>query len=194
VAAVGLLKAVDRYDPSLGTDFPAYATPTIMGELKRHFRDRGWSVRVPRRLQELRLEINKAQEELSHRLGRAPTTADLAAHLDIDEDDIVEAMVAAGAYRSTSLNAPAGSDEEGPTIADRLGAEDGHYEMVDNCQALRPLLAALPERERRIIAMRFFDSMTQADIAEQTGISQMHVSRLLTRTLSHLREGLLSTA
>jgi RNA polymerase sigma-B factor len=194
VAAIGLLKAVDRYNPALGTDFPAYATPTIMGELKRHFRDRGWSVRVPRRLQELRLEINKAHEELTHQLGRTPTTTDLATHLDLDHDTITQTQIAAAAYRTTSLNTPISNDEEGPTLADRIATEDNHYDTIDNRQALRPLLACLPERERRIITMRFFDNMTQAHIAEQIGISQMHVSRLLTRTLNHLRQELLSTA
>lgn len=190
VAAVGLLKAIDRYDPTLGTDFPSFASPTIAGELKRHFRDRGWAVRVPRRLQERRLEINRARDDLCHRLGRAPTTADLAAHLGIEERAVREAIVAANAYRSMSLFTPVGTDEAGPALADRLGGEDAEYEAVETHQALRPLLAALPERERRIINLRFFGNMTQTDIAQRLGISQMHVSRLLARTLFRLREGL----
>jgi RNA polymerase sigma-B factor len=193
VAALALLKAVDRYDSTLGTDFPSFATPTIVGDLKRHFRDRGWSVRVPRRLQELRLEINRARDQLTHQLGRVPTVADIAAHLDVDEEAVTEALVAAGAYRSTSLFTPVGSEDDGPTLVDRLGVEDRDYEAVDIHETLQPLIAGLPERERQLIAMRFFGNMTQAQIAERLGISQMHVSRLLTRTLSRLREGMLTT-
>jgi RNA polymerase sigma-B factor len=193
VAALGLLKAVDRHDPSLGTDFSSFATPTIVGDLKRHFRDRGWSVRVPRRLQELRLEINRARDQLTHELGRTPTLADLVAHLDADEDAVMEALVAADAYRSTSLFAPVGTDDDGPTLADRLGAEDHDYEAVNIHETLRPLLAALPERERHLITLRYFGNMTQAHIGECLGISQMHVSRLLTRTLSRLRDAMTAT-
>jgi RNA polymerase sigma-B factor len=192
VAALGLVKAVDRYDPGLGTDFPSFATPTILGDLRRYFRDRGWSVRVPRRLQELRLDINRARDHLTHELGRIPTAADLATHLDVDEDAVIEALAAADAYRSTSLFATVGPEEDGSTLADRLGAEDHGYEAVDIHHTLRPLLAGLPERERRLIAMRFFGNMTQAHIAERLGISQMHVSRLLTRTLNRLRGEILT--
>jgi RNA polymerase sigma-B factor len=193
VAALGLLKAVDRYDPSLGTDFPSFATPTILGDLKRHFRDRGWSVRVPRRLQELRLDINRARDHLAHELGRVPGVADLAAYLDVDEDAVIEALVAADAYRSTSLFTPVGTEDDGPTLADRLGSEDHGFEAVDIHETLQPLLAGLGERERQLITMRFFGNMTQATIAEHLGISQMHVSRLLTRTLARLREDMMST-
>jgi RNA polymerase sigma-B factor len=190
VAALGLIKAVDRYDPELGTDFAAYATPTIVGELKRHFRDRGWAVRVPRRLQELRLDINRARNDLTHELNRSPTVADLARRLDVDEEQIIEAMTAAGGYRATSLFTPVGGEDEGRTLIDSLGAEDTALEAVDGHESLKPLLAALPERERNIIAMRFFGNLTQAQIAERIGISQMHVSRLLTRTLVQLRRGM----
>jgi RNA polymerase sigma-B factor len=193
VAALALLKAVDRYDPGLGTDFSSFATPTILGDRRRHFRDRGWSVRVPRRLQELRLDINRARDQLTHLLGRIPTAADLAAHLDVDETAVIEALVAADAYRSTSLFAPVGGDDDGPTLADRQGVEDHGYEVVDVRQTLQPLLASLSERERQLIAMRFFGNMTQARIAERLGISQMHVSRLLTKTLTRLREEMLTT-
>jgi RNA polymerase sigma-B factor len=193
VAALALVKAVDRYDPNLGTDFPSFATPTILGDLKRHFRDRGWSVRVPRRLQELRLDINQARDQLTHELGRIPTVADLATHLDLDENAVIEALVAADAYRSTSLFTPVGAEDDGPALADRLGAEDHGYDAVDTHETLQPLLAGLPERERQLITMRFFGNMTQAHIAERLGISQMHVSRLLTRTLTRLREEMLAT-
>jgi RNA polymerase sigma-B factor len=189
VAALGLLKAVDRYDPGMGTDFAAYATPTIVGELKRHFRDRGWAVRVPRRLQELRLDINRVRNDLTQELNRSPTVADLARRLEVDEEQIIEAMTAAGGYRATSLFTPVGGDE-GSTLIDLLGSEDSSIAAVDAHESLKPLLAALPEREKDILAMRFFGNLTQAQIAERIGISQMHVSRLLTRTLARLRVGL----
>jgi RNA polymerase sigma-B factor len=192
VAAMGLLKAVDRHDPSLGTDFAAYATPTIVGELKRHFRDRGWAVRVPRRLQELRLDINRIRNELTHELNRSPTVADLARRLDVDEEQIIEAMTAAGGYRAVSLFAPVGGEDEGLTLLDSLGAYDDRMASVDALETLKPLLKALPAREREILAMRFFENLTQAQIAERIGISQMHVSRLLTRTLERLRQGMLA--
>jgi RNA polymerase sigma-B factor len=189
VAAIGLIKAIDRYDPALGTDFAAFATPTIVGELKRHFRDRGWSVRVPRRLQELRLDINRVRGELTQALNRAPTVSDLAARLDVDEEQIIEAMAAASSYRAVSLSTPIG-DEEGLTLLDSLGSEDAALAAVDAHETLQPLLAALPNREREILVMRYFGNMTQSQIAEKVGISQMHVSRLLARTLVRLREGM----
>jgi RNA polymerase sigma-B factor len=192
VAAIGLLKAVDRYDPQLGTDFAAYATPTIVGELKRHFRDRGWAVRVPRRLQELCLDINRARNELNHELNRAPTVADLARHLDVDQEQIIEAVAASSGYRAVSLSTPIGGEDDGMTLLDSLGSVDARIEGVDARETLRPLLAALPKREREIITMRFYGNLTQSQIAEQVGISQMHVSRLLTRTLVRLREGMLA--
>jgi RNA polymerase sigma-B factor len=191
VAAVGLLKAVDRFDPSHTTDFASYATPTIVGELKRHFRDRGWSVRVPRRLQELRLEINQARESLTQRLGRSPTVRDVADHLEIDEEPVVEAMVAASGYRASSLYAPTHPGEDAMTPADWLGQEDDGLDAVEFREALHPLLAKLPHREQKILSLRFYGNMTQAEIARDLGISQMHVSRLLSRTLDRLREDLL---
>jgi RNA polymerase sigma-B factor len=191
VAAVGLLKAVDRFDPAHTTDFASYATPTIVGELKRHFRDRGWSLRVPRRLQELRLDINQARETLTQRLGRSPTVADVAHHLDIDEDQVIEAMVAASGYRAASLFAPVRPGEDAMTPLDWLGAEDDGLDAVEYREALAPMLARLPQREQKILSLRFYGNLTQAEIAGQLGISQMHVSRLLTRTLDRLREDLL---
>jgi RNA polymerase sigma-B factor len=191
VAALGLLKAVDRFDPSHTTDFASYATPTIVGELKRHFRDRGWSVRAPRRLQELRLDINQAREALVHQLGGSPTAADVAHHLDVDEDLVNEAMVAASGYRAASLDAPMRPDEDATTWLEQLGADDTGLDAVEYREALGPLLASLPQREQRILNLRFYGNLTQTEIAEQLGISQMHVSRLLTRTLGRLRENLL---
>jgi RNA polymerase sigma-B factor len=189
VAALGLVKAVDRYDPQLAVDFAAYATPTVVGELKRHFRDRGWAVRVPRRLQELRIDINRARNDLTHELNRSPTVTDLARRLDIDEEQVIEAMTAAGAYRTTSLFTPVGG-EDGSTLMDLLGDEDASIAAVEAHESLKPLLAALPDREKDILAMRFFGNLTQAQIAEKLGISQMHVSRLLARTLAQLRRGM----
>jgi RNA polymerase sigma-B factor len=189
VAALGLVKAVDRYDPQLAVDFAAYATPTVVGELKRHFRDRGWAVRVPRRLQELRIDINRARDDLTHELNRSPTVSDIARRLDVDEEQVIEAMTAAGAYRTTSLFTPVGG-EDGSTLLDLLGDDDASIAAVEAHESLKPLLAMLPPREKEILAMRFFGNLTQAQIAERLGISQMHVSRLLARTLAQLRQGL----
>jgi RNA polymerase sigma-B factor len=190
VAALGLVKAVDGYDPSTGTDFGAYALPTVIGELKRHFRDHGWTVRVPRRLQELILDINHAQSRLTQRLGRSPSVADLADYLDADREQIAAAAAAAQAYRPASLFAPAG-DGEGLTPLDRLGEPDTALESVDLRESINPLLQQLPRRDKQIIAMRFYGNMTQSQIAAHLGISQMHVSRLLQRIVFRLRTNLL---
>jgi RNA polymerase sigma-70 factor (sigma-B/F/G subfamily) len=193
VAALGLVKAVDGYDPSLGTEFGAYATPTVLGELKRHFRDKGWGVHVPRWLQELRQDVSRTRDELVQQLGRTPTVADLATRMDVDEDRVLEAMVASARYRPTSLYAPISPDDE-RSPADYLGEEDAALEAVDFRESLRPMLSRLPRREMKIVAMRFYGNMTQAKIAAELGISQMHVSRLLTRTLKRLRDGLAAAA
>jgi len=194
VGTIGLIKAVDRFDPQRGVEFSTYATPTIVGEIKRHFRDKGWAIRVPRRLQELRISLGQATAELSQRSGRAPTVAELAAYLGISQDEVIEGLEGAQAYSTTSLDAQvAGSDGDGggsPTLGDRLGSEDLDLEAVEYRESLRPLLAALPSRERRILALRFFHGMTQSQIAEEVGISQMHVSRLLAKSLAALRDGL----
>ncbi|AEW99188.1 RNA polymerase sigma factor SigF [Streptantibioticus cattleyicolor] len=193
VGTIGLIKAVDRFDPDYGVEFVTFALPTIIGEMKRFFRDTSWSVRVPRRLQELRIDLAKATDALAAELDRAPTTAELAARLDIGEEEVVEAQVAANAYTASSIDAQAGDDEDdGTAWADRLGAEDPALEGVENLTALAPLVAELPERERAILAMRFSADMTQKQIGERLGISQMHISRLLSRTLGKLREGLLA--
>ncbi|MGH3728532.1 MAG: RNA polymerase sigma factor SigF [Micromonosporaceae bacterium] len=193
VAAVGLLKAIDGFDPTRGVDFSGYAVPTIVGELKRHFRDKGWTIRVPRRLQELKLDIARAVSTLTQNLQRSPSVTDIAGYLGCSEEDVLEGMDAAHAYSAISLAAPASSDTSSlTTVADQLGFDDSALERVDDRATLRPLLAQLPEREQRIIAMRFFDNMTQSEIAENVGISQMHVSRLLTKSLRLLREGMLA--
>lgn len=189
VGTIGLIKAVDRFDPLRGVEFSTYATPTILGEIRRHFRDRGWAIRVPRRLQEMRIALGRATGELTQTLGRAPTVAELAQHLGLTEDDILEGIESAQAYSTSSLDAGDG-DDDGMSIADTMGFEDDGLEAVENRAALAPLLAMLPERDRHILMLRFFHSMTQSQIAEEIGISQMHVSRLLTRSLAVLREAL----
>jgi RNA polymerase sigma-B factor len=192
VGTIGLIKAVDRFDPQRGVEFSTYATPTIVGEIKRHFRDKGWAIRVPRRLQELRISIGQATAELSQRSGRSPTVAELAAHLGISEDEVIEGLEGALAYSTTSLDTPVGglSDGDAPLLGDTLHAESDDFEAIEYRESLKPLLAALPAREKRILVLRFFHGMTQSEIAEEIGISQMHVSRLLSRTLAQLRAGL----
>lgn len=185
VATIGLLKALDRFDPSRGVPFGAYAVPTMVGEIKRHFRDRGWALRVPRRVQEAGRQLGDAREALTQELGRAPTVAELAQRTGRDTDDVVEVLESANAYATLPL------DTGSPTSpVASIGADDGALENVENREALRPLLASLPVRERRILALRFVRGMSQAQIATEVGISQMHVSRLLNRTLAQLREGL----
>ncbi len=191
VATIGLIKSVDGYDTSRGVEFTSYAVPTIAGELKRHFRDKGWSVRVPRRLQELKLAITNATGPLTQKLGRSPTVADLAQHLGVTEDDVIEGLDSGNAYTAMSLSTPVGTgDEGGMAVQDRLGDLDPGMAGVEDRESLRPLIAKLPEREQKIVVLRFFGNLTQSQIAERVGISQMHVSRLLTRSLNQLRAGL----
>jgi RNA polymerase sigma-B factor len=189
IAVVGLIKAVDGFDPRRGVAFGSYAWPTIVGEIKRHFRDRGWAMRVPRRLQELRLRISGVAGPLTQRLGRAPTVADLAADLGESEEAIAAGLACSPAYRLLSLQVPL-RGVDGGEFADVLGAADPRLEGVEQRETLRPLIARLPIRERRILVMRYFGNMTQAQIAAETGISQMHVSRLLGHSLRVLREAL----
>ena len=186
-AMIGLIKAIDRYDAERGIDFAAYAIPTIIGEIKRHFRDRTWSIRVPRRLQELRLAINEANNTLNHALGRAPTVTDIAEHLGVTEEDVLEGLEGARAYQATSLSTPAGSGEGTMDLGDTLGEDDHGFALAELRMDLGPALAALDERERTILTLRFYGNQTQTQIAEQVGISQMHVSRLITRALGKLR-------
>ncbi|MEV6305581.1 SigB/SigF/SigG family RNA polymerase sigma factor [Actinoplanes sp. NPDC051861] len=186
VAVMGLIKAVDRFDAGHGSEFASFAIPTIVGELKRHFRDRTWSIRVPRRLQELRLAITAANSSLTHTLGRSATVADIAAHLGISEEEVLEGLEGARAYNSTSLSTPANADGSS-TLADTLGEEDSAFELAELRIALGPAIAALDEREQKIISLRFYGNLTQTEIAEQIGISQMHVSRLLAKALAKLR-------
>jgi RNA polymerase sigma-B factor len=191
VGTLGLIAAIDRFDPTRGVEFLSFAVPTITGEIKRHFRDQGWSVRVPRRLQELHLSLNAAVGELAQKNGRAPTPSELAEHLGIPRAEVLEGLAVANAYRSSSLDERLSGEDDSPTLAATLGEEDAALEGVEYRESLQPLLATIPARERRILILRFFGNMTQSQIAADIGISQMHVSRLLSQTLAKLREGLL---
>ena len=191
VARLGLVNAVNRFDVECGSDFVSFAVPTIMGEVRRHFRDNSWSVKVPRRLKELHLRLGTATADLSQRLGRAPTASELADELDMDRTEVIEGLVAGSSYNTLSIDSGGGSsDEDARAIADTLGDVDAGLERIENREALRPLLDALPSRERTVLVLRFFESMTQTQIAEQVGISQMHVSRLLAKSLARLRDQL----
>jgi len=192
VGTIGLIKSVDRFDVDRGVEFSTYATPTIIGEIKRHFRDKGWAVRVPRRLQELRMQIGTASAELTQSLGRSPTPRELAERIGCTVEDIVEGMESSNAYSTLSLDATgsASDGEEGGSMLDLLGVDDESLAQVELRESLKPLLAALEPREKKILLLRFFKNMTQSQIAEEIGVSQMHVSRLLTRTLDQLRTGL----
>ncbi|WP_127504726.1 RNA polymerase sigma factor SigF [Actinoplanes solisilvae] len=188
-ATVGLLKAIDRFDPSFGVDFAGYAIPTIVGEIKRHFRDRTWSIRVPRRLQEMRMAITAVSSTLTHSLGRSPTVADIAAHLNVTEEDVLEGLEGGRAYSATSLSAPTGADGK-LELGETLGEDDHEYELAEARIALGPAMKCLDAREQRIVTLRFYGNLTQTEIAEQVGVSQMHVSRLLSRALVKLRQQL----
>ncbi|MFE1594131.1 RNA polymerase sigma factor SigF [Nocardia sp. NPDC058705] len=189
-ARVGLVLAVDRYDVTRGSSFLSFAIPTIMGEVRRHFRDRTWAVRVPRRLKEIQLRIGPATEELSQRLGRLPNARELAAELDVDLVEITRTLVAGNGYQSNSIDGVThdGRDDSTQPITDTLGADEPCYQLTEDAMAVRPLIAALPAEERRVLIMRFYESRTQGQIAEELGVSQMQVSRILSRTLALLRE------
>ncbi|MFI7003332.1 RNA polymerase sigma factor SigF [Nocardia sp. NPDC050175] len=187
-ARVGMVAAVDRYDPNYGASFVAFAVPTIMGEVRRHFRDYTWAVRVPRRLKDIQLSIGPAIDVLFQRLGRMPKAGEIATELGVDVVDVTQAMIAHNGYQTSSLDAPTDSDGPGASLLDALGVEMPDYRTIEDVLAVRPLIAALPEREREVLFMRFFEAKRQTQIAEQLGISQMHVSRILSRTLDALRE------
>jgi len=188
VALVGLLKAVERFEPDRGLQFSSFATPTITGELKRYFRDRGWAVRVPRRVQELHLELDRTVNELSQQLGRPPTPAEIAQRAGVLEEDVLESMEAGSLYRLASIDAGRSDDESSPSPAQRLGEIDPELTAVDDRVAVSEMLSVLPDREQKIVYLRFFEGMTQSEIAEEIGISQMHVSRLLVRSLETLAQ------
>ena len=194
VGTIGLIKAIDRFELSREVEFTSFAVPYITGEIKRFFRDTSWAVHVPRRLQEARVQLAKANEELRSRLGRMPTTKELSELMCLSEEEVVEARLASNGYNSASLDAAIGSGDDGEAaLADFIGLDDNALELVEDFNALAPLIAELGDRERRIIHMRFVDELTQAQIGEHLGVSQMHVSRLLNRTLAKLRAGMLTT-
>jgi RNA polymerase sigma-B factor len=186
VANIGLLGAIKRFDPEREVRFSTYAAATMIGELKRHFRDKGWTIRVPRRLQELGLRINRSLGAFSQELGRSPTIAEIAERLDVSEEEVVDAMEAAQAYSTVSLDTPI--NDEGTTSLDLLGDVDDSMEMLEGWASLAPAIHDLPARDRRVLYLRFFAGLTQSEIAEEIGVSQMHVSRILSQTLAILRD------
>jgi RNA polymerase sigma-B factor len=181
VALIGLLKAVERFDPGRGLQFTSFATPTIMGEIKRHFRDRGWTVRVPRRVQELHLQLDSITADLSQELGRPPRPAEIARRAGVREEDVLEGMEAGGLYNLSSIDGH--PDQEGQPASARIGGLDPEMDSMDERFAVQQMLASLPEREQQIVYLRFYEGLTQSEIAERVGISQMHVSRLLVKSL-----------
>jgi RNA polymerase sigma-B factor len=190
VGTIGLIKSVDRFDTDRGVEFSTYATPTIIGEIKRYFRDKGWAIRVPRRLQELRMQIGAATAELTQSLGRSPTPRELAEAIGCTVEEIVEGIDSSNAYSTLSLDATDNSEDGSSTMLDAIGIDDAGLEHVEIRESIKPLLERLEPREKKILLLRFFKNMTQSQIAEEIGVSQMHVSRLLTRTLDQLRQSL----
>ncbi len=190
VGTIGLIKAVDRFETDRGVEFSTYATPTVIGEIKRHFRDKGWAIRVPRRLQELRMQIGGATGDLTQKLGRSPTPRELSEVIGCTVEEVMEAIESSHAYATLSLDASDDSDDGPPAMLATLGVADANIEHVEVRESLKPLLDGLGEREKRILLLRFFKNMTQSQIAEEIGVSQMHVSRILTRTLAQLRTSL----
>ena len=185
-ASLGMLNAIDRFDPERGVPFSTYAAATIVGELKRHFRDRGWALRVPRHVQETAILVNRTVSVMWQELGRAPTVAEIAKSADIGEDEVLQALDALQSYTTDSLDAPVGDATS--TAAEAFGSEDRSFEVSEEWLSVAPALRDLPERERRILYLRFFEGRTQTEIADELGISQMHVSRLVSQSLEKLRE------
>jgi RNA polymerase sigma-B factor len=190
VGTIGLIKSIDRFDSDRGVEFSTYATPTIIGEIKRYFRDKGWAIRVPRRLQELRMQIGSASAELTQSLGRSPTPRELAEAIGCTVEEIVEGIESSNAYSTLSLDATDDSDDGTATMLDAIGVDDEGLEHVEIRESIKPLLDRLDAREKKILLLRFFKNMTQSQIAAEIGVSQMHVSRLLNRTLEQLRTSL----
>jgi RNA polymerase sigma-B factor len=191
VGTIGLIKSIDRFDLERGVEFSTYATPTIIGEIKRYFRDKGWAIRVPRRLQELRLQIGSTTADLTQLLGRSPTPRELAEAIGCSLEEIIEGIESSNAYSTLSLDASDDSGEDGGvSMLEMLGIDDAELEQIEIRESIKPLLEALPSREKRILLLRFFRNKTQSEIAAEIGVSQMHVSRLLSRTLEQLRTSL----
>ena len=187
VASIGLLKTIDRFDPERGVQFSTYATATIIGELKRHLRDKAWAMRIPRGLKQASLRIGKLEQELSQRLGRSPKVAELAEAADLTEEEVIEAIDAGRTYSLASLDAPIGDDGDSRARIDDLGSDDDYLGLADRLATVSDAIIALPARQRRILYLRFYEDMTQTEIAEEVGISQMHVSRLLARSFDAIR-------
>jgi RNA polymerase sigma-B factor len=190
IGCIGLIKAIDRFDLDRGVELTTYATPNIIGEIKRHFRDKGWAVRVPRGLQELNVQLSRLVEQLTVQLGRSPTIPELAKAADVEEEQVVEALESGRAYSSLSLSTGGGGGDDDGDLdpLESLGSEDSQYEVSEDRAVLAPGFRVLDERERRILHLRFFDGLTQSQIAQQVGISQMHVSRLIRRALEKIRQ------
>ncbi len=189
IGAIGLIKAIDRFDIERGVELTTYATPNIIGEIKRHFRDKGWAVRVPRGLQELNVQLSRLMEQLTVQLGRSPTIPELAKAAGVEEEQVLEALESGRAYTSLSLSVGGGGgDDDDLDPLESLGTEEHQYEVSEDRAVLAPGFRALDERERMILQLRFFDGLTQSQIAQQVGISQMHVSRLIRRSLEKIRE------
>jgi RNA polymerase sigma-B factor len=189
IGAIGLIKAIDRFDLERGVELTTYATPNIIGEIKRHFRDKGWSVRVPRGLQELNVQLSRLVEQLTVQLGRSPTIPELAKAAGVEEEEVLEALESGRAYTSLSLSVGGGGgDDDDLDPLESLGTEEHQYEVSEDRAVLAPGFKALDERERKILQLRFFEGLTQSQIAQQVGISQMHVSRLIRRSLEKIRE------
>jgi RNA polymerase sigma-B factor len=188
IGAIGLIKAIDRFDINRGVELTTYATPNIIGEIKRHFRDKGWAVRVPRGLQELNVQLSKLMDSLTVQLGRSPTIPELAKAAGVEEEQVLEAIESGRAYTSLSLSVGGGGDDDELDPLESLGTEEHQYEVSEDRAVLAPGFRALEPRERMILQLRFFDGLTQSQIAQQVGISQMHVSRLIRRSLEKIRE------
>jgi RNA polymerase sigma-B factor len=188
VASLGLLKAIDRFEPGRATAFSSFAVPTILGELKRHFRDRGWSVRVPRDLQELAVRVERVGDDLARGLGRAPTLEELAEHLDVTVEQVLEAREAAGAYRAVSLDRPRDEEDEGEGAGDFMGVEDPGFSHAEDAATVELLMGVLSDREREVLRLRFNEDLTQSEIGARVGVSQMHVSRLIRQAVARLRQ------
>ena len=189
VASLGLLKAIDRFDPERETAFSSFAVPTILGELKRHFRDKGWSVRVPRDLQEMAVRVDRIADEMSRELGRAPTTAEIGERIGASVEQVLEAREASAAYRAVSLDRPRSDDEEeSDSYADAFGADDPGFGLAEDSATVERLMRVLSEREREVLRLRFAEDLTQSEIGQRVGVSQMHVSRLIRQSIARLRE------
>ena len=190
IGAIGLIKAIDRFDLDRGVELTTYATPNIIGEIKRHFRDKGWSVRVPRGLQELNVKLSRLIDQLTVQLGRSPTIPELAKAAGVEKEEVLEALESGRAYSSLSLSVGGGGDEDDLDPLESIGTVEHQYEVSEDRAVLAPGFRALDERERKILQLRFFEGLTQSQIAQQVGISQMHVSRLIRRSLEKIREAI----